>query len=182
MDAQNSKASLGSRVQRLLLSNADLASRMRLLDNLLETRTDILEILLTSASSTDPSGRSGGRTQTPTSQQKAHWSVFSGYSLADLPVLSSIPLPVDIVEVRDGAQFYTVDYSRRISQDLDELMRNEAGRGTSKTLGFILGKPIRNIDQVAAERNQPVTTTVIVPTNTSTKKKGRRWRWLCGIE
>ncbi|KAG6008621.1 hypothetical protein E4U21_004261 [Claviceps maximensis] len=65
---------------------------------------------------------------------------LSSYTLADIPILSVIPLPVATSELTDGAFFYTFAYARRVSHDLGELMQHQAGQGTSRSLGAILGR------------------------------------------
>lgn len=48
-------------------------------------------------------------------------SVFTGLSLADVRVLSLLPLPVVPGELRDGPRFYTAAYSRNVDAALGEL-------------------------------------------------------------
>lgn len=83
-----------------------------------------------------------GTTESPESDG-AHTqssSPLSGYTLADIPILSMIPLPVTTTELTDGALFYTFAYAQRVSHDLGELMQEQTGQGTSRSLGIILGR------------------------------------------
>lgn len=62
------------------------------------------------------------------------------YTLADIAALSTVALPVTTNELMDGNLFYTFPYARRVSGDLGELMASQAGQGTSRSLGIILGR------------------------------------------
>jgi hypothetical protein len=73
-------------------------------------------------------------------------SPFSGYTLADIPVLSIIPVPITTGELVDGNEFYTFAYARRVSRDLGELMQYQVGQGTSQSLGVILGRTNTGIE------------------------------------
>ncbi|GFP51932.1 hypothetical protein ACSS6W_004107 [Trichoderma asperelloides] len=170
-DAQNSKLGLERRMTRLLSSNSDLSLRMRRLRDsfgarsmarraipnyapvaqnaprLPADRTSSASSISEASASTSTSGQSG---QQPTSDgdaavaapQPRLWSIFSGYNLADIPVLSMIPLPVLTLELRDN-EFYTFDFAQRVSDDLVELMQLDPGQqGTSKMLRVILQKPV----------------------------------------
>lgn len=75
---------------------------------------------------------------------------LSGYTLADIPILSTIPLPVTTSELTDGPLFYTFAYATRVSRDLRELMQNHAGQGTSRSLGVILGRMNTGIENGAS--------------------------------
>ncbi|KAJ6446713.1 very large low complexity protein [Purpureocillium lavendulum] len=77
-----------------------------------------------------PSSPTRARVQTP----------LSGYTLAGIPVLSIIPLPITIAEIFDGPDVYTFAYARRVSRDLGELMQCQAGQGTTRSLGVVLGR------------------------------------------
>lgn len=156
---------------RLLSSNSDLSLRMRRLRDsfgarsmarraipnyapvaqnaprLPADRTSSASSISEASASTSTSGQSG---QQPTSDgdaavaapQPRLWSIFSGYNLADIPVLSMIPLPVLTLELRDN-EFYTFDFAQRVSDDLVELMQLDPGQqGTSKMLRVILQKPV----------------------------------------
>lgn len=157
---------------RLLSSNSDLSLRMRRLRDsfgarsmtrraipnyapvaqnaprLPADRTSSASSISEASASTSTSGQSS---QQPTSDgdvaaaatpQPRLWSIFSGYNLADIPVLSMIPLPVLTLELRDN-EFYTFDFAQRVSDDLVELMQLDPGQqGTSKMLRVILQKPV----------------------------------------
>lgn len=62
------------------------------------------------------------------------------YTLADIAAFSTVALPVTTNELMDGNLFYTFAYARRVSGDLGELMASQAGQGTSRSLGIILGR------------------------------------------
>lgn len=97
-----------------------------------------------------------------------------------MPVMSVIPIPVTTGELLDGDKFYTFEFARRVSHDLSELMKAEAGQGTSRSLGFILGKPANfahynnsSNSRAASEPIMPSTNpTVVVPQ----PRKKKRWR------
>lgn len=174
-DAQNSRLSLEKRITRLLSSNTDLATRMRSLQDVFLNHGgpgDSLPDYLAAAHSP----RLQQRTPAPTGNRSRLWSTLSGYSLADIPVLSIIPIPVTVDEVRDGREFYTFDFARRVSHDLGELMKEDAGQGTSRTLGAIFGKQMPNesagATHVVPTRTAPPTTTVVLPQ----PRKKKRWR------
>lgn len=135
--------------------------------------SSISEASASTSTSTSTSGQSG---QQPTSDGDAittaaaaaaapHprlWSIFSGYNLADIPVLSMIPLPVLTLELRDN-EFYTFDFAQRVSDDLVELMQLDPGQqGTSKMLRVILQKPVVALPpgSSAGMNTTPNTTTV----------------------
>ncbi|KAG6024736.1 hypothetical protein E4U41_001690 [Claviceps citrina] len=77
-------------------------------------------------------------------------SPLSGYTLADTPVLSMIPLPVITDELTDGTLSYTLSYALRVSRDLADLLQNQAGQGTSRSLGVILGRMNTGIGNAAS--------------------------------
>ena len=166
-------------MMRLLSSNAELATRMRNLDDLFRTRGSACDALPSYASAPLVSTRliERARPSGEFAQRGRVWSALSGYTLADITVMSIIPLPVTTAEVRDGGEFYTFDYARRVSRDLGELMQNEPGQGTSRTLGFILGKS--SVVEPAVEA--PPTTVVVppvkvVPPKPQIKKRRRLWK------
>lgn len=137
-------------------------------------RTSSASSMSEASASTSTSGQSG---QQPTSDgdaipaaaaavatapQPRLWSIFSGYNLADIPVLSMIPLPVLTLELRDN-EFYTFDFAQRVSDDLVELMQLDPGQqGTSKMLRVILQKPVVALPpgSSAGMNTTPNTTTV----------------------
>jgi hypothetical protein len=112
-DAQHSRKALNLRMDRLLTSNTTLAARMRQLQDIYGARAFL----------------HNSRRETPypstyalpneDGSQRRFWSVFTNYSLADFPMLSVIPLPLNLAEVRDGSVFYTLDYARDVSQESD---------------------------------------------------------------
>lgn len=64
--------------------------------------------------------------------------MLSGMTLADIPKLSLIPLPIDSSEIRNGT-LYSFDYCRSASDELDavsESQRTQKTRGMSKVLGL----------------------------------------------
>lgn len=65
------------------------------------------------------------------------WSVFSGLTLADVSILSLIPLPIRSEELRYGDRFYTFEYSRRVNEQLDELVEKNT-RNKAEALAQIL--------------------------------------------
>lgn len=155
-DAQNSRLGLERRMTRLLTSNANLSSRMRNLIDIFEARGGRMnrEALphytrssgqnsLPTPSSSPPTRMATTATpddtieSEPTSRNRV-WSPLSGYTLADVPVLSVIPLPVVTVELRDGNEFYTFAFVRHVSQDLDGFMRRQPGPGSNRGLTAML--------------------------------------------
>ena len=136
---------------RLLTSNAALASRMRQLDDVFGGRTLDRESLphytrrplpsaasLLNAGSPDISPISADEVG-PESRSRV-LSPLSGYTLAGIPVLSIIPLPVTTSELYDGNELYTFAYARRVGRDLGELMQSQASQGTSRALTILLGR------------------------------------------
>ncbi|UNI13944.1 hypothetical protein JDV02_000631 [Purpureocillium takamizusanense] len=83
-----------------------------------------------------PSSPTRTRVQTP----------LSGYTLAGIPVLSIIPLPITTIEIFDGPDVYTFAYARRVGRDLGELMQCQAGQGTTRSLGVVLGRSATGSD------------------------------------
>lgn len=173
-DAQNSRLSLEKRLTRLLSSNADLSARMQSLQDVFLNRggpSDSLPDYLAAANTP----RLLQRTPVLTGNRNRLWSTLSGYALADIPVLSIIPVPVAIAEVQDGRQFYTFDFARRVSHDLGELMKEDAGQGTSRILGAILGKPMPSGAPTPANFSPARTTTPTTVVLPQARKK-KRWR------
>ncbi|KHN99707.1 uncharacterized protein MAM_02560 [Metarhizium album ARSEF 1941] len=130
-DAQNSRVGLERRMTRLLAANTDLSGRMRQLEDVFDGQAIDRESLphyspparqqafwvpqraAPSVSSTTTTSAVGG--QTCGNQHTLRvLSPFSGYTLADIPVLSIIPLPVTTGELVDGNEFYTFAYARRL--------------------------------------------------------------------
>ncbi|KAG5915413.1 hypothetical protein E4U61_004621 [Claviceps capensis] len=154
-DAQNSRVGLERRMKRLLSAKPSLSAQMRQVDGVFDhhgrlSRESLPDYTLParhphfwllprlipypgSAESPEPDGAAAG-THTQSS------SPLSGYTLADIPILSMIRLPVTTSELTDGALFYTLAYARRVSHDLGELMQNQTGQGTSRSLGIILSR------------------------------------------
>ncbi|KAM6488347.1 hypothetical protein HDV62DRAFT_25502 [Trichoderma sp. SZMC 28011] len=196
-DAQNSRLGLERRMTRLLSSNSDIALRMRRLRDTFGARSMARRAIpnyapiaqnaprLPADRTSSASSISEGSTSAASGQQTAAeteavpqprlWSIFSGYNLADIPVLSMIPLPVLTLELRDN-EFYTFDFAQRVSHDLVELMQLDPGQqGTSKMLRVILSKPVVALPPGTAGMNiTPNTTAVdleppaVEPTPTST--------------
>ncbi|KAL7935128.1 hypothetical protein V8C35DRAFT_27223 [Trichoderma chlorosporum] len=185
-DAHNSRLGLERRMTRLLSSNRDLALRMRRLRDTFGARSMARRAIpncapvaqnaprlpadrtssASSISEASASTASGQSTQQPAAETEAVpqprlWSIFSGYNIADIPVLSMIPLPVLTLELRDN-EFYTFDFAQRVSEDLVELMQLDPGQqGTSKMLRVILSKPVVTpLPGTAGMNTTPNTTTV----------------------
>ncbi|KND87020.1 hypothetical protein TOPH_08368 [Tolypocladium ophioglossoides CBS 100239] len=153
-DAQNARVGLERRMTRLLTSNAVLASRMRQLDDVFDGRALDRESLPHYTRRPVPSASplSGGEPEItpaeagevgPEGRSRVP-SPLSGYTLADIPVLSIIPLPVTTDELHDGNEFYTFAYARRVGRDLGELMQYQASQGTSRALSILLGRTNAN--------------------------------------
>lgn len=112
-DAQHSQKALTLRIDRLLTANTALAARLRQLQDIYGARAFL----------------HNSRRETPypstyalpakDGTQRRFWSIFTNYSLDDFPMLSVIPLPLNLGEVRDGSVFYTLDYARDVSQESD---------------------------------------------------------------
>ncbi|QPH02401.1 hypothetical protein C2857_006610 [Epichloe festucae Fl1] len=169
-DAQNSKVGLDRRMARLLSANTFLSSRMRQLDRVFGRRETLLHYYSSPARhphfwllprlapypgtaaanrlpATAPAPNIGNATtaaaaaaaegNAPAAQSS---SPLRGYTLADIAALSTVSLPVTTNELVDGNFFYTFAYARRVSGDLSELMASQAGQGTSRSLGIILGR------------------------------------------
>ncbi|KAM0256084.1 hypothetical protein ACHAQJ_005171 [Trichoderma viride] len=187
-DAQNSRLGLERRMTRLLSSNSDLSLRMRRLRDtfgarsmarraipnyapvaqnaprLPADRTSSASSISEASASTSTSAQSGQQATTESdaaAPQPRLWSIFSGYNLADIPVLSVIPLPVLTLELRDN-EFYTFDFAQRVSHDLVELMQLDPGQqGTSKMLRVILSKPVTALPPGTAAMNTIPNTTAV---------------------
>ncbi|RFU75713.1 hypothetical protein TARUN_6472 [Trichoderma arundinaceum] len=184
-DAQNSRLGLERRMTRLLSSNSDLSLRMRRLRDTFGARSMARRAIpnyapvaqnaprlpadrTSSASSiseasTSTSGQSAQQatTESEAVPQPRLWSIFSGYNLADIPVLSMIPMPVLTLELRDN-EFYTFDFAQRVSHDLVELMQLDPGQqGTSKMLRVILSKPVVALPPGTAGMNTTPNTTAV---------------------
>lgn len=182
-DAQNSKLGLERRMTRLLSSNSDLALRMRRLRDTFGARSMARRAIpnyapvaqnaprlpadrtssassISEASASTASGQSGQQaTDSEVVPPPQLWSIFSGYNLADITVLSMIPLPVLTLELRDN-EFYTFDFAQRVSDDLVELMQLDPGQqGTSKMLRVILSKPVVALPPGTAGMNTTPNTT-----------------------
>ncbi|KAG5952920.1 hypothetical protein E4U58_000598 [Claviceps cyperi] len=154
-DAQNSRVGLERRMKRLLSAKPSLSAQMRQLDSVFDDHGRLgrenlplytlpvrhpqfwllprLSPYLGTVESSEPDGADAG----PHTQSS---SPLSGYTLADIPILSMIRLPVTTNELTDGALFYTLAYAQRVSHDLGELMQNQTGQDTSRSLGIILGR------------------------------------------
>ncbi|KAK9435742.1 hypothetical protein VB005_10545 [Metarhizium brunneum] len=156
-DAQNSRVGLERRMTRLLAANTNLSGRMRQLEDVFDGQVVDRELLphyspparqqafwvpprLASSAASMITTSAGGDQRSDNQDTLRVLSPFSGYTLADIPVLSIIPLPVTTAELVDGNEFYTFAYARRVSRDLSELMQYQAGQGTSQSLGVILGR------------------------------------------
>ena len=63
---------------------------------------------------------------------------LSGCTLAEVPVLSIIPLPITTNELYDGGQVYTSTYAQRVARDLGDMMQCQDGQGTARPLGLAL--------------------------------------------
>lgn len=68
------------------------------------------------------------------------WSPFSGYTLADVPVMSIVSLPVTTDELRDGSDVYTAAYARRMGRHLGQLAWSADNQNASKTIEIIRGR------------------------------------------
>lgn len=168
---------------RLLSSNSDIALRMRRLRDTFGARSMARRAIpnyapiaqnaprLPADRTSSASSISEGSTSAASGQQTAAeteavpqprlWSIFSGYNLADIPVLSMIPLPVLTLELRDN-EFYTFDFAQRVSHDLVELMQLDPGQqGTSKMLRVILSKPVVALPPGTAGMNITPNTTAV---------------------
>ena len=158
---------------RLLVGNTKLTARMRELEDVFECRIMDRESLPHYTRTTAPPQPAASDTLSP----------FSGYTLSDIPVLSIIPIPVLTTELVDGNEFYTFAYARRVSRDLGELMQYEAGQGTSRTLGVILGRTNTNLDNGASTSSTGSSDSSPAAQEPQTKKRRfynfkvrRRWR------
>jgi hypothetical protein len=72
--------------------------------------------------------------------QPRDWSVYSGLTLDDIPVLARVSLPLILGEIKDG-YFYTDEYAQSVSEGLVAL-EDAQGTAKSKVLAHVLG--IRN--------------------------------------
>ena len=134
-DARNSKSDLDQRITRLLTSNTHLSARLRSLQSAVGTsrgsdngnpptytptsQPAMLLLARTSATSSLNSTSIPPRVLAPS---RSRWSPFSGYMLADVPILSTIALPVTTMELRSGQSFHTFAFARIMAQDLNELL------------------------------------------------------------
>lgn len=190
-DAENSRAGLEKRIARLLSSNAELTIRMRtLIDVFAHIRGPAASLVnYRLASQREPTEDDLAGSTSSRSPQTQTWSTLSGYTLADLPIMSVIPIPVTIGELLDGDKYYTFEFARRVSHDLSELMKVEAGQGTSRSLGFILGKPANftpHLNTSSNSDNSRAISEPIIPSANPTvvvnqatvpqPRKKKRWR------
>lgn len=179
VDAENSRTSLEKRIVRLLSSNAQLAARMRTLvdvfANIRGPAASLVNYRLAAQQQTVVEDIAAS-TSSQTSRTR-NWSTLSPYTLADMPIMSVIPIPVTTGELLDGDKFYTFDFARRVSHDLSELMKADAGQGTSRSLGFILAKPanfnFQNSLKAASEPIMPSNNAAVVVPQ---RRKKRLWR------
>lgn len=179
---------------RLLTSNAALASRMRQLDDVFDGRTLERESLphytrrpAPSASSLSPGGSPeiapASADQVGPGRTRVR-SPLSGYTLAGIPVLSIIPLPVATNELYEGPEFYTFAYARRVGRDLGELMQCQASQGTSRALSILLGRTNTTDGSTSSTGSSNEECTPVAVDNTPPTKKPRfrrirvknRWR------
>ncbi|GJN69165.1 hypothetical protein PLIIFM63780_000646 [Purpureocillium lilacinum] len=173
-DAQNARVGLEHRMTRLLTSNTVLAARMRQLDDVFDEgginreslphyspparnpqpqsphqsalATTPAATAIPSSSSPPPPG-TDDITPVPSSPTRTRVQTpLSGYTLAGIPVLSIIPLPITTIEIFDGPDVYTFAYARRVGRDLGELMQCQAGQGTTRSLGVVLGRSANGSD------------------------------------
>lgn len=131
--------------------------------------------LASSAASVVTNGAGNGDSVSDTQETLRVLSPFSGYTLADIPVLSIIPLPVTTGEVVDGNEFYTFAYARRVSRDLGELMQYQAGQGTSRSLGVILGRTNTGMENGASTSSTGGSSESSAETTPDTQRK--KWRF-----
>ncbi|KAK2594354.1 hypothetical protein QQS21_007914 [Conoideocrella luteorostrata] len=68
--------------------------------------------------------------------QPRDWSIYSGLTLADIPTLSRINLPMILGEIKDG-YFYTAEYADAVSERLNLLAETKSPQ-KSKALAQIL--------------------------------------------
>ncbi|KAG5981267.1 hypothetical protein E4U55_003123 [Claviceps digitariae] len=214
-DAQNSRVGLERRMKRLLSANTNLSARIRQLDDffghgrlgheslphysplarhphfwLLPRLTPYpgtaaaVELLADSSNGRRPTtaelNEANGTNACP-----EYLTPLSGYTLADIPILSMIPLPVATSELTDGTLFYTFDYATRVGRDLGELMQNNSGQGTSRSLGVILGRMNAGIENGASSTSTSGSSSDSGPVVVSTEKqsdsndgptKATRWK------
>lgn len=204
-DAQNSRVGLERRMTRLLSANTNLSGRMRRLDDVSDRNLRGRESLphysppalhpnfwqlpslapypgtpaaaLLSAADTDTSGDNA--------DGRPALSPLTGYTLADIPVLSIILLPVTTNELVDGNPFYTFAYARRVSLDLTELIQSQGGQGISRSLGVILGRTHAGADNGASssstggsssDSSPVIVETEPAPRPEDTHTKAKKWR------
>ncbi|KYK56523.1 hypothetical protein DCS_03523 [Drechmeria coniospora] len=160
-DAHNALLGLERRVARLVTSNMALAGRMRRLDHICDPQPQDLPphytprgrlpqrqpppMSTTPRPATDGTGlgiesmAAPSNIGAPPSPTRVS-TPLSGLALADMPILSAIPLPITTNELFDGNEVYTFAYARLVGPDLVELMQSEAGPGTSRSLSVVLGR------------------------------------------
>lgn len=142
---------------RLLSSNGELSGRMRRLEDVFDARGRSESLPDYRASQANPAsagaapasmarpGADVGRPgpMPPRSQGQAQapgWSAFTGYTLADTPVLSIIALPVVTVELRDG-HFYTFNFARHYNAEIAQAAPAEPSPDATKKLAKALRQP-----------------------------------------
>lgn len=128
---------------RLLSSNTELSGRMRRLEDVFDARGNSESLPDYRASQANPAA--AGAAPNPDVGRPAPgpgqaWSAFTGYTLADTPVLSIIALPVMTGELRDGS-FYTFDFARHYNAEIAEAAPAEPSPDTTKKLATVLRQP-----------------------------------------
>ncbi len=96
------------------------------------------------------------------------WSVFAALTLADLCILSLVPLPFCAAELRYG-EFYTNAFSRRVDPQLAELMERPS-KSKAAQLAGILGS---RSEAAAMADNENFARRVGMEVETPTSRDGR---------
>ncbi|KAM4057263.1 hypothetical protein HRG_004093 [Hirsutella rhossiliensis] len=149
-DAENARVGLHQRLTRILTSNTALSHRMRLLQGSPSSGTIIDRNSPPHYSPSDP-GMPPSSPPRPTpsdsdsappglADRRRAASPFSDYTLADIPVMSIVSLPVTTDELRDGSDVYTAAYARRMGRHLGELAWRAEAQNASRTLEGIRGR------------------------------------------
>lgn len=158
VDAQNASVALHRRLTRILTSDTALSHRMRFLQGasngaVIMDRNAPPHYSVSDPEAPPPSSppRSAPPRPAPPSRpapsdpdspapyRSRAASPFSGYTLADIPVMSIVSLPVTTDELRDGSDVYTAAYARRMGRHLGQLAWNAELQSAGKTPEAIRG-------------------------------------------
>ncbi|KJZ76433.1 hypothetical protein HIM_04162 [Hirsutella minnesotensis 3608] len=184
-DAESARIALNRRMARLLLSNSAISMRLRLFYSAYYARVaqrNPLPHYTPPESRPLPSSASESLVSAHEQQARAQ-SPYSGYTLADVPVMSIVALPLLTGELRDGHEYYTAAYARRAGRDLGNMIC--LAEDQSGLLGAIRSRPSAEnggSETSTDSSNRGATADNAPPASKATRfgriaRVRRRWRW-----